>query len=476
MVEGVAGMTAQSDGVVEVVRKSGEFTEGPAGQDEATKQEGVKQQEGAKEAEVEDKVGNGTGFSAALQDGESELVGEFFDTEGPRFSPTNRLLLRHQDSLQRAFAAASLFSSQTARIASETWLLTQLAWKLLVLLGIGYQWMVRTLALLVYATLLLPGFIHMLAFYFFSQRVRPSVEYSPKPRNRLDLYFPRGWKPRKHADPSKPRYPVLIFVSGGAWVIGYKAWAILQGRHVSARGVIVACLDYRNFPQGCVDEMLEDVTTGIAWVFQNIHRYGGDPSSVVLAGQSAGAHLATLAVVNQAKRKAAGQWVEWSSSHVRTCIGISGGYDLEGLKEHLHSRGLYKSIFLRMFNGQDHLAKYSPVTAVQQTAFTEDRSVAAALMPPFLLLHGNADKSMPSSESTAFAAALEKIGVPVTLKVYEGKGHTDPILQDPMEGGIDYLAEDLAAACLGKAYEGEVVQKKTQPHLLAQWARMVCPF
>lgn len=37
--------------------------------------------------------------------------------------------------------------------------------------------------------------------------------------------------------------------AGGAWTIGYKAWGALLARRLSRHGVVVACLDYRNFPQ-----------------------------------------------------------------------------------------------------------------------------------------------------------------------------------------------------------------------------------
>ena len=38
-------------------------------------------------------------------------------------------------------------------------------------------------------------------------------------------------------------------MTGGAWTIGYKAWGSLLGRRLSKQGVLVCCLDYRNFPQ-----------------------------------------------------------------------------------------------------------------------------------------------------------------------------------------------------------------------------------
>jgi prenylcysteine alpha-carboxyl methylesterase len=66
-----------------------------------------------------------------------------------------------------------------------------------------------------------------------------------QPRNLLDLYIPyRRWLRLGPA-------PVVVFVTGGAWTIGYKAWGALFARRLSQLGIIVASLDYRNFPQVC---------------------------------------------------------------------------------------------------------------------------------------------------------------------------------------------------------------------------------
>lgn len=103
--------------------------------------------------------------------------------------------------------------------------------------------MASLLRLMIYVALLLPGFALMALFYFLSNRVRRNIWYGRQPRNLLDLYIPyRHWL----ADGD---VPVVVFVTGGAWTIGYKAWGALMARRLSQRGVLVASLDYRNFPQ-----------------------------------------------------------------------------------------------------------------------------------------------------------------------------------------------------------------------------------
>jgi hypothetical protein len=89
---------------------------------------------------------------------------------------------------------------------------------------------------------------------------------------RLDLHFPgRIDKPK----------PVVIFVTGGAWIIGHRAWGSLFGKQLAQHGIIVASIDYRNYPHGTASNMVADICSGIAYVCANIARYGGDPEQWV---------------------------------------------------------------------------------------------------------------------------------------------------------------------------------------------------
>jgi len=313
-----------------------------------------------------------------------------------------------------------------------------------------------------------------------------SVVYGSKPRNRLDLYLPKSGGDAQ-ADAHGDKRPVVVFVTGGMWIIGYKAWGALLSKRLMEQGVLVVSVDYRNFPQGTVSDMLQDVTTGVWWVQQNIHKWGGDPSRITLIGQSAGAHLTALALVRQADKQAAGSTPKhvawWDLQAIRSYIGLSGGYELnQALVDHFHSKGLYRAVFNCIMEGgltgkmaAQALPRHSPESVVRSRSFVD--SSAGALLPSMILMHGTADRSMPTSNSTTFAEALRDAGCSCELKLYQGKTHTDPFVEDPIKGGQDAFMEDVLVV-LGK--RGDSSKPLVQPALLPRWwvnaARLVMPF
>lgn len=361
------------------------------------------------------------------------------------------------------------FTRNIGHAAAETYLITGLAFKLLGYLGVGYRWILQLLALCFYAMLLLPGFLQVAYHYFFSSQVRRSVVYGDQPRNRLDLFLP------KNSDGPKP---VLAFVTGGAWIIGYKAWGALLGKQLAERDIIVACIDYRNFPQGTISDMVEDASQGISFVCNNIVEYGGDLNRIYLMGQSAGAHISACALLEQAIKESKGGSMSWSVSQIKAYFGLSGGYNIPNLVDHFHGRGLYRSIFLSLMEGEQSLQHFSPEIRIQDPSLKS----AVGILPQFILFHGTADYSIPSDESKNFADVLQKVGAKAELILYPGKTHTDLFLQDPMRGGKDELFEHVVS--LIHAGDNEALAKdaiappspRLVPEFLLKLAHTVSPF
>ncbi|XP_028752901.1 isoprenylcysteine alpha-carbonyl methylesterase ICME isoform X2 [Neltuma alba] len=332
--------------------------------------------------------------------------------------------------------------------AAETYLISRLAFTLLQYLGVGYSWITQLLALGCYALLLMPGFLQVAYHYFFSKRVKRSVIYGNMPRNRMDLYLP--------ANICEPK-PVLIFVTGGAWIIGYKAWGSFLGLQLAERDIIVASIDYRNFPQGTISDMVKDVSQGISFIVDNVADYGGDPNRIYLMGQSAGAHISACALLDQAIRESGnGESVSWSISQIKAYFGLSGG----------------------IMEGEQSLRKFSPEVKVLDSSFKD----ATLLLPPIILFHGSDDRSIPSESSKKFADALTKVGARTELVLYDGKTHTDLFVQDPLRGGKDDLFEHMVYII--HAGDDEALAKdatapprrRLVPEVLIKLASKISPF
>jgi len=155
------------------------------------------------------------------------------------------------------------------------------------------SWVKTLVQLLAFTLVLAPGWVRMLYYYLFDKGIVRNVAYGlgGRYRNLLDVYKPYGGLGGTNLAPT------VVFVSGGAYIIGYKLWSALVARGLSRMGCLVIVPDYRNFPQADMEEMQEDIRAAVDWTVRNACSYGGNGDKIVLAGQSAGAHICLSALV-----------------------------------------------------------------------------------------------------------------------------------------------------------------------------------
>lgn len=109
-----------------------------------------------------------------------------------------------------------------------------------------------------------------------------------------DCLFLNIWRPIGET------LPVMVFIHGGAFVIGGGSWAIYDGDLLSQEGVVVVTINYRlgplgffAHPAGVTDGVtgnqgIQDQIAALQWVKENIASFGGDPRNVTIFGESAG--------------------------------------------------------------------------------------------------------------------------------------------------------------------------------------------
>jgi acetyl esterase/lipase len=198
--------------------------------------------------------------------------------------------------------------------------------------------------------------------------------------------------------------PVLLYVHGGAWVLGDKRE---QGKpmlyEMAARGWVCVSMNYRLSPKATWPDHIVDVLAAIDWVKRHAADYGGDASFVALAGGSAGGHLCALAGL-AAGDPAFQPGFEDADTQVQACIPIYGVMDMTASKE---IGGRYGPGLRRIL--EHHVMK---VRIADQPALFEAASPMHRLRsdaPPFLVLHGRNDTLVPVIVARSFVGMIRGV-------------------------------------------------------------------
>jgi acetyl esterase/lipase len=217
------------------------------------------------------------------------------------------------------------------------------------------------------------------------------LPYGQDPRQRLDVYAPRGAVDR----------PVVIFWYGGSWTEGNKADYRFVGTTLAERGFVAVLPDYRLYPQVTFPLFDEDGARAVAWVEQHARDFGGDPRHIILMGHSAGGHTAAFLAYNHAFLQKFGA----EPQCIAGLVGLSGTYVL------VPDTDTLRATFPPPYTVND----WQPIRFVDENA------------PPTLLLHGLDDKEVLPEEAVELKDALLKNHVRVELHLYAHRGHGDTV-------------------------------------------------
>jgi len=89
--------------------------------------------------------------------------------------------------------------------------------------------------------------------------------------------------------------PVVVMIHGGGWDWGYREWVSFCAKSICGDGRAVMIAPSYSLGKGKArawPQSRDDVVQALLWTVENIGKYGGDPAKVVIAGHSAGGHLA----------------------------------------------------------------------------------------------------------------------------------------------------------------------------------------
>ena len=123
--------------------------------------------------------------------------------------------------------------------------------------------------------------------------------------------------------------PILVFIHGGYWRALDKADHSFVAPAFVQAGAMVVVPNYTLCPAVSIEQIALQTTQALAWVYRNAATYGGDVRRIVVAGHSAGGHLAAMLLACLWKRVGD----DLPARLVAGALSLSGLYDLEPIRQ-----------------------------------------------------------------------------------------------------------------------------------------------
>lgn len=231
-------------------------------------------------------------------------------------------------------------------------------------------------------------------------------------RQKLDLYLP---------DKNEGALPLIIWIHGGGWQSGSKDQCPALRQGFVERGYAVASLDYRLSGDAIFPAQIEDCKAAVRWLRAHARDYNLDPQRFGVWGSSAGGHLvALLGTSTEARDFDVGANLA-HSSQVQAVCDFYGPTDF--------------TVFVTTPRYEHHAATDAPEGKLLGGAVMDNKEKAARANPityvskgdpPFLIVHGDADPTVPINQSKLLFEALMQKGVSAHFHTIKGAGHGGP--------------------------------------------------
>lgn len=237
--------------------------------------------------------------------------------------------------------------------------------------------------------------------------IKKDVAYLPEGREeKADLYLPKVREPNV-------RSPAVVIIHGGGWSGGRKdaGREINIGSTLATNGYVGMSIDYLlatdekpSWPQN-----IHDCKTAVRWLRANADQYQIDVDHIGVIGGSAGGHLSALLALTGAGD---GDGLNPAEPYGEHSCAVQCCVDMYGATEFADGPGAKRML------GETKAEAPELHEAAYLTTHIDAKD------PPFLILHGTADKTVPVLQSEMLATALQKAGVEHELLIIEGAPHT----------------------------------------------------
>jgi acetyl esterase len=219
-----------------------------------------------------------------------------------------------------------------------------------------------------------------------------------------------GLRLRLYRPETQVEGPAMLYIHGGGWVLfSVDTHDRLMREYAHRAGIAVIGIDYTLSPEAKFPVALDEIGAALAWLEDA--PLGIDPARLFVGGDSAGANLAVAACLRrreQGRRRLAGMLLNYGAFDP----GRSASHDLYSAPEYLLESPEMDTFWAAYIDDPAQLA--DPLVAPLQADLHD-------LPPAFLAI---AECDILADSNHAFAAKLERAGVPVEAVTYPGATHS----------------------------------------------------
>jgi acetyl esterase len=212
---------------------------------------------------------------------------------------------------------------------------------------------------------------------------------------------------------TKSVYPVVVYFHGGGWCMGDLETHDVVCRKLALKSSsVVVAVDYRLAPEHPFPAAVDDAYAAVLWVSGNAGSFGGDPSRIAVAGDSAGANLSAVVALLARDRRGpllVSQVLFYPSTD-------SSRFDTES------QRDFAEGYFLTRKYIEAFRSLYAPDPADWKNPLVSPLLASSFVnLPPAVVVTAQFDPLRDEGE--AYASRLAAAGVPVVRKRFDGILH-----------------------------------------------------
>lgn len=241
----------------------------------------------------------------------------------------------------------------------------------------------------------------------------------------------------RHFEQQPKKMPVIVWFAGGGWMDVDHNVHLPNLVDFARAGFIVASVEYRHSNLANWPAQLEDAKAAIRYLKAHADKYQIDKNQVIVMGESAGGHLASMtALTNNIAKYDKGAYLK-ENSVVAVAVPWYGVVDPLSAKKNSTSND-FDFVYRNLLGAE-------PEEAPQLDAQADPLSFVAQNQVPFMILHGTKDEVVPLNDSEQLYEKLSENHHTVDLIELEGAVHMDEAYLQPEISQliVDFINEQL---------------------------------